>query len=111
MQPCSHCHYHAHVYTAPAENPRIDDQDCTVLQDLARLASAAPNGLLQLNAKVQGPFEGHELSMEAQAAYSHLVACAGGIGITAVLPLLKRAALQRAAAEKGVSPPLHSSAQ
>ena len=51
--------------------------------------------------KVQGPFDEHTLSAAEEAAYSHVIFCAGGIGATAVLPMLMRAAMRRAEPKPG----------
>ena len=71
-------------------------------QDLAQLATklARAEGRATLRAKVQGPFEGESLATDR--VFTHVVACAGGIGATAILPLVMRAALSRAdASDKG----------
>lgn len=49
---------------------------------------------------MQGPFEGESLATDR--VFTHIVACAGGIGATAILPVVMRAALGRAnASDKG----------
>jgi hypothetical protein len=70
---------------------------CSVLQDLATIANAQAShqGRSTLFAKVQGPFEGHNLTPAQERVYSRIVVCAGGIGSTAVLPMLMRAVLHR----------------
>lgn len=68
-----------------------------MLQDLVTIASGNANhqGRSTLIAKVQGPFEGDIMTPAQERVYSRIVVCAGGIGSTAVLPMLIRALLRR----------------
>jgi hypothetical protein len=68
-----------------------------MMQDLAALASTSGNlqGRSTIIAKVQGPFEGHSMSPAEERVFGRMVVCAGGIGATAVLPMLLRSVLHR----------------
>jgi hypothetical protein len=72
-------------------------QDLENVQDLAAIAqmSSSHHGRSSVLAKVQGPFEGHNMTAGQELVYSQIVVCAGGIGATAVLPMLVRAAMRR----------------
>jgi hypothetical protein len=74
------------------------------VQDLAAIAqmSGKQHGRSTLLAKVQGPFEGHNMTAGQELVYCHIVVCAGGIGATAVLPMLVRAAMRRGAPPKAL---------
>lgn len=62
-------------------------------------SGASTSEPVQLDCKIQGPFDGHTLSLADERTYSHLVFCAGGIGATAVLAMALHAAARRATAD------------
>jgi len=52
----------------------------------------------RLTARVQGPFDGHEVSVADQQRLSGMLFFSGGSGITAVTATVQRCAYQRRAA-------------
>ena len=76
-----------------------------VLQDVARKVDDVGDGSATITAKVQGPFEGHDMTASEERIYTHMVFFAGGIGATAVMPMIKRAALRRAGKAPGTRRP------
>jgi predicted ferric reductase len=66
------------------------------LQDLVALKAAQEeSGESHLMVKVQGPFDHHTMSVAEESLYQHLLFVAGGIGATAVLPVVTRAFIRR----------------
>ena len=60
------------------------------------MADAASRGLFNgpVDAKIQGPYDGHDMADYEIDAYSHKLFLTGGVGIASVLPTLTRIALQ-----------------
>jgi hypothetical protein len=74
-----------------------------VIQDLMnKVAAHAGTQPATVMAKVQGPFEGEDMTASEELIYTHMVVFAGGIGATAVLPMVKRTAMRRANALAGM---------
>jgi hypothetical protein len=86
-----------HFYATPKLN------DCLALvQDLMAKVSEPGGRATRIIAKVQGPFEGEDMSASEELIYTHIVVFAGGIGATAVMPMVKRAAMRRSGELPGV---------
>lgn len=62
---------------------------------LQRLADAAANGFFSgpVDAKIQGPYDGHDMAGYEIDTYTCKLVLCGGVGIAAVLPMLKRMSL------------------
>ena len=67
----------------------------TIPAYLQRLADAAVSGHLNgpVDAKIQGPYDGHNMAGYEVDTYTRKLVISGGVGIAAVLPMLKRMAL------------------
>lgn len=70
-----------------------------------RLAGSDGKGSQQMAARIQGPFDGHTWPVGKESVYSKLIFASGGIGCTGILSHLQRAAMRRAAGDKGEPPP------
>lgn len=72
------------------------------VQDLVAKVAGPGGQATGIVAKVQGPFEGENMSAAEELIYTHMVVFAGGIGATAVMPMVKSAAMRRSRALPGV---------
>jgi hypothetical protein len=71
------------------------------VQRLALLATEMGSHT-RFTAKVQGPFDGHPMTLESLNHYGGLLYVAGGVGVTAVLPHVKRFAIEHATRYHGM---------
>lgn len=75
---------------------------------MQKLADAAASGFFAgpVDAKIQGPYDGHSMAGYEIDTYSRKLFLSGGVGIAAVLPMLKRMALhmQHSAKTSGAYP-------
>lgn len=64
---------------------------------MQKLLEAAKEGKLAgpVQARLQGPFDGHNMSTAEMTNINSMLVVAGGIGLPAVLPALQRLALYR----------------
>eukprot|EP00892_Ulva_mutabilis_P005804 jgi/Ulvmu1/3596/UM017_0008.1 len=67
-----------------------------------RMAEAANNGFFAgpVDAKIQGPYDGHNMAGHEIDTYTAKLFITGGVGIAAVLPMLQRMALHMERSEK-----------
>lgn len=72
---------------------------------MQRLADAANNGFFDgpVDAKIQGPYDGHNMAGYEVDTFTRKLFISGGVGIAAVLPMLKRMAvhMENTASEAG----------
>lgn len=66
------------------------------MHHMQRLADKASSGFFNgpVDAKIQGPYDGHNMAGYEIDAYTQKLVLCGGVGIAAVLPMLKRMALR-----------------
>lgn len=59
---------------------------------MQRLADATVSGKLSgpVDAKIQGPYDGHNMDIPEIETYTRKLFISGGVGIAAVLPMLQR---------------------
>lgn len=65
------------------------------MQRLADILRSEADGTRRETVKMQGPFEGHNMAAAEESVYAHMLFFSGGVGITAILPMLVRSLRHR----------------